>query len=626
MPWFHQRPNLLTMYGSISTATTRYFTEMVEGNFQYATFPEITVSGDFQKTFLIYVPSNPGNTRVIIGDDANFDYTGLLSNGGLRLAVDGAASDSVAGALVVGSLNLVKVRRIGAVCYFSINGPAEGVACGTGDLHLDRFMSGLSAPRYITGVFADFNLYTSGDENTGTLARSYAVGGNSAESSIVADSSGNSQDGVLINSPVSELYTRNDALSRWENSSATKIMNIEKLSVSVPAGFEFFTDNHVIYQDNTSDFDITAFRSSGVTFYVSPTGSDSNDGLTPETSLLSPLVAANKPLCDVVVFEPGRYQNGCWGATEPPADVSFVCDSGVVELLASNNDDSSSFIVDGANPGAYKWSGSGAVDSVWDELNPNSFGGWGWLVIRGNAADVANLGGWYADGVDLWIRLSDDREPDSDVRVNKIPYTFTTGSSGSNYYKNIRFLGSMARRSSTTTTSIAYYDSCHASYTGVNISVNAGFNCTDGEAYYSNCKSYSNYLDAFSLRGDAKCVEIDCEAYDLRMPGSNNGSTTHTTSTVVRIGGDYHDVEGDCLGDTGSGGSYNKGVIARNSGAGAWADFRYDAGLGMWLIDCNNTGTTSSVGARGAAVKNIQGTSISGSIDGGALNDVVLYM
>ena len=57
------------------------------------------------------------------------------------------------------------------------------------------------------------------------------------------------------------------------------------VALCMPAGFEWFTDTYKLYSNNTTDFDVTAFRNNtGKTYYVKVDGSDANDGLTVGTA------------------------------------------------------------------------------------------------------------------------------------------------------------------------------------------------------------------------------------------------------------------------------------------------------------------------------------------------------
>lgn len=401
--------------------------------------------------------------------------------------------------------------------------------------------------------------------------------------------------------------------------------------LTLPAIFDWFT--HKLYADNTTDYHPDLYRPTGKTYYVKPAaqgGNDSNDGLTWATALATPITAARKADCVIVQLAAGRYPSAFWGDT-PSFGAAFrgmACDDGVAEFLASALDNSANFAPDGANPGAYKWTGAGTVYGVWDESSPNSFGGWGWLTRRTTAADVASLGGWYSNGTDLWVRLTGGRAPDASVRVNRIRRCNNGRSSISLWFKGINFHGgSMVVNAAGTAMTIHYYN-CLFGYAGTSddaSTLNVG--STTSYTYYYNCKAYHSEKDLFSAQGANRSFEYRCEAYDTPIAGANNGTTAHGTCNVISVDSYYHDTAGRVVADVSTGGNSGRlllGCIARNSPGVGSADFS-STGSPMYMINCRNYGSITGVGMDGNGAKYWQNTELTNGFINATPTAVELY-
>ncbi len=401
--------------------------------------------------------------------------------------------------------------------------------------------------------------------------------------------------------------------------------------LTLPAIFDWFPHN--LYADNTTDYHPDLYRPTGKTYYVKPAaqgGNDSADGLTWATALANPITAARKADCVIVQLAAGRYPSAFWGDS-PSFGAQFAgmaCDDGVAEFLASALDNTANFSADGANPGAYKWTGAGTVYGVWDEATPNSFGGWGWLTRRTTAANVASLGGWYSNGTDLWVRLAGDRTPDASVRVNRIRRCFNGRSNLALYFKGISFHGgSMVFNTFGTNMSIHYYK-CRFGYAGTADDA-ASLNGATGThfAYYYQCKAYSSEKDMLSVQGSNRAFEYGCEVYDAPIAGPNNASTSHGTGNVISVRGYYHDTIGRVVADVSTGGNAGRlllGCIVRNSPGVGSADFS-STGSPMYMINCRNYGSITGVGMDGNGAKYWQNTELVNGYINAAPTAVELY-
>lgn len=400
----------------------------------------------------------------------------------------------------------------------------------------------------------------------------------------------------------------------------------------LPSLFNWFT--YQLFADNTTDYHPDEFRPSGKTYYVKPAsqgGNDSADGLTWETALATPITAARKSDCVMVQLAAGRYPNAYWG--DSPAWAStfrgMACDSGVAEFLAGNLDDSSNFAADGANPGAYKWTGAGTVYGVRDESHPTSFGTWGWLTRQTSAAAVASSGGWYGNGTDLWVKLTDNRAPDANVRVNKIRRCRIGKNSLAHYFKGIYFHGgSLVADLTQTTAGSVHFLNCRVGYTGTSDDAAFLMNHPTIKSYLYECKVYGSEKDLISYQDAAYGFEYRVESFDAPIAGSNNASTAHGLCNAICVNSYYHDTANDVVVDVSSGGNAGRlllGCISRNAVASAGSDYNSSSSP-MYLINCRNfEGSSSDYAMEGNGAKYFQNTELVGSIINATPTTVELY-
>ncbi len=381
-----------------------------------------------------------------------------------------------------------------------------------------------------------------------------------------------------------------------------------QIVLTAPAPFSWYSSTYDIYADGTTNFDPEAFRGTGTTYYLSPTGSDSNDGLTPGNAFATLAKAIIQVDVDVIEAAPGKYYEQFHPDQNNTRGYTLQCTGGIAEFYSSAEDDSSNFAIDPTFPNTYKWTGAGQTNSVWDESVTNAYGGWGWLTERASASDVNTLGGWYDSGTDIWVRLDDDRVPDSDVRVNRdnVMFLIDSGATGETVFiDNCRFYGGTVRANGTANNLTFVYLNCHFAYCGSGSGINACLN-NDGNSgstvYLVNSKAYSSYRDGFSYRSSMQGVEINCEAYDTPLSGSNNATTAHSTCSVIRINGEYYDSFGDCVADTGNSSSWLVNAWVHSYGTSFYGDIRTDSNAadeGMWVVNTHTTDSTSDFSTLG---------------------------
>ncbi len=180
MPWFHQRPNLLTMYGSLTPLPfQRRFTPLASAGMQYYTIPTWTASGDFEielEFSLVGTPSNEtllvfGKYLIRVQSDTGIRIFGDVDVGSIPFTVPSLG----------GQLHSLKVSGNSTIANVSLE--LDGVSYGekigslpnfTGDSYIGRF-----ATAYTDSYIANVSLQTAGDN------RLYKLDENFGETSIV---------------------------------------------------------------------------------------------------------------------------------------------------------------------------------------------------------------------------------------------------------------------------------------------------------------------------------------------------------------------------------------------------------------------------------------------------------
>lgn len=377
--------------------------------------------------------------------------------------------------------------------------------------------------------------------------------------------------------------------------------------VTLPSAItSWFT--YKVYADNTTTYDPLAFKPSGTVAYISPTGLDTNDGLTAETAKKT--IAGAGAVADIVgvVAMAGRYPMNVWATSSMPANVLGVwCDDGVAEFIAGNLDDSANFTLSETYTNTYVWEGLTACYDVRDEANPSVFGRWGWITKLTTPEDVdATENSYYYDTTNdiLYLRLKDDRVPDAYVRVFQQDKCYIGKSSIAMYMGNLHWGGICVQPNPNGTSVVLHMDHCEYGYNnGTSAAAFLTEPVNNGFIIHSyKCKSYANRLDGFSYRSNAKGVEIDCESFDnpsSESGGSNNASTMHGSAVVLYIGGKYHDAVGDVLASVSTGTMCCVGTWAGYGSVGnTGSDFNSTVGP-IYTINCSNDGSDSQYGKEG---------------------------
>jgi len=348
---------------------------------------------------------------------------------------------------------------------------------------------------------------------------------------------------------------------------------------------------------------INSAAPTGKAYYVSPTGLDTNDGLTIGAPLRSIKTAFLKADVDIVYALTGAYSNNfMFVQSSPTRNISFIAVGGPVYLGTFAE------VVWTADGAAYKATRSNVL-KVLDATNPDANGDWTALTSVADAATCqATVNSWYTDNVTLWVHTFDSRLPTTTIR----PF-FTSGNyvglanTGNQvcYFENFHFEGGILGAFSlgnATNPVTAYFKDCSFKYS----SANGLTSLAGGVSYLQNCTASRNVDDGFNYHKNSGAipygVEIDCIGRDNGVAADiDNGSSMHDGGRIVRINGEYMRNIGRNIHDvTASTASWNLGVNAHD-GASAVNDCNFAVGdpagdnAKMWLDSCISTGSATDL-------------------------------
>jgi hypothetical protein len=229
------------------------------------------------------------------------------------------------------------------------------------------------------------------------------------------------------------------------------------------------------------------------------------------------------------------------------------------------------------------------VAQVMDHSILTGYGGDTKLTLRASEAEVdTNANSWFQSGTTIYIRTSDDRAPDADLRYYSTLVHNVTADNRTVYFENLAIMRMMqVRNASVTGGTKAYFKDCAlmaAQFPG----------CT--EVILQNCTSFQAPEDGFNydVRNgiSTKAVEIDCNVSYGGIGSSDQGSTTHSACEIVRINGEYDNFSGQCVADTGTGKTWMLGSLVHDSTTEVGL---YQSNPFAWLDRCTSSGNTTDL-------------------------------
>ena len=357
------------------------------------------------------------------------------------------------------------------------------------------------------------------------------------------------------------------------------------------------------------DFDLSRYKPVGKTYYVDQAnGDDSNDGLSLETAFRTRAHAMTRRDARVLKFAEGIYPR--------PSEQIFIQQDLSLEALGGHD----VYFVNSQGPTftAYNNIYRASTTGGYMFLDPSRKDDEGDFVkyqqLTSIAAVESTPGSFAFVGSHTYIHTFSGNEPQinvnfvrlaglDNVRVNG-GYTF--------YSKGIKYIGgnTVFRADNPSARPLRIFmEDCTFQHSQTN--EYDGMLIRGSElTILKNCVAKDNKKDGFNYAtsGDnvTLAIEIDCVGKRNGTPGSDSdqGSTIHQGSKIIRINCTYHSNYGANVGDTHAGTqSWHIGCIAYNPLANSLArraNFHNIGAQNMWLEGCLSYDTNGGSHTAGA--------------------------
>lgn len=385
--------------------------------------------------------------------------------------------------------------------------------------------------------------------------------------------------------------------------------------VDFPEGFTWTDAPINIYKTDkgiiTTDFDTSDHKPDNTgtqTYYVSLTGSNSNDGLSEATPFRRFSDALQKTDCGEIIVSGGVYPRGqAWAGFSPARNMSIIAKQGEEVIFSAS--DLLTWTLSSGYTKVYQASRT-TVNDVFDARFKNRHGDYAELKKVNSVTEVQSTqGSWYTDGSIVYVHTFDGRPADDYIRayMNTNNAIITNGNHF--YIEGITFEGgnSNIRIDGSDPKMKVVMKNCKFKYTKL-------LNCVSAygaEVYLQNCETSYGNQDGFNyhIKNNTPCkvIEVDCKSHRNGRDGANqnNGSTNHDGGKIIRVNGEYFENSGPNVIDVNEGSeSWNVGVVAHHSTASSGisnSDFKNsNVGKGlMWLDSCVSYGSEYSVATAG---------------------------
>lgn len=375
--------------------------------------------------------------------------------------------------------------------------------------------------------------------------------------------------------------------------------NISKL-VQVPTGFPYTPPFNIYNTNNTfsisEDFDLEEYANITVskTYYVSTSGSNSNDGLTIETAFRDIWFAITRADIDQVLIEAGLYSyDHSWQWHTPNRNMKIKAIGGSV--FFSNNIDGLVW-TSTSNYYSASFSASFDIGNVVDFSTLDAFGDGIPLVYVTSIAEVNNTtNSWFYDNVSeiLYVRTFDDREPDNDIRSYSHTVNCQMNDSVTWYFEGITFDGGLNNLLITNTSSGSrgYFKNCTFRYCSSIVNSDNFLSRGGTEVICMDCVSSYASNDGYKMIQNAdqqpSFIMINCVGRNNGKVGvaSANGYSRHGGGSTIAInsqffsnvGRNVHDIFEDTY-------VWMLGVTCYDSSYGV--NFAVSDSAIMWLDGC----------------------------------------
>jgi hypothetical protein len=306
--------------------------------------------------------------------------------------------------------------------------------------------------------------------------------------------------------------------------------------------------------------------------------------------------------CDVILIADGLYRSTQIASLVPHRSVSIkAINPGNVVVSMSNP---MTWTLTSGRTNTYQATGTTTIRSVFDALNLDPRGDYLRHVELGTIDLVeATPGSYYRSGSTIYVHTIDSRVPDSNIYVYLSSYHILTNNYVQNIYiEGIEFHGGGMRfKAVAGNIPNVYMKNCKGRYIGYSLN---GFDFYGTNSILENVIVSSSALDgiAYNSEGGIPCtaIEINCKSYNNGLPSeTNNGSTAHSGSKVIRVSGEYYANRGPNVADVNANTqSWNVACVAYNSlsnNVNREGDFFVTTTCKMWNHSCVSYGSTYSV-------------------------------
>ena len=373
-----------------------------------------------------------------------------------------------------------------------------------------------------------------------------------------------------------------------------------------------------------AQLDLEAMRpAAGVTYYVAPSGVDTNTGLSAASPITIP-GAMGKADVGTIIYAPGEYFRDTHATTATTKSINHLASGPGVKVTGWNSWGATLWTLTSGS--IYQTARSG-VEQVVDVNNRTSWGDYTQYVKKADLASITGAGQWAIVGSTVYVWAIGNT--DLTVQANRTQIrlglaglvTGIDATAGTHYVRGIDFEGNSTRGLRCTGTALVIAEDCTFRYSGASNGLSA-----DGGrgVILRRCEASSNLLDGFNYHHTSGTrldfIEVDCRSHHngLGNPGSNNATTCHEDVRGIRVGGYYDNSGGPVVADVNSAQTWNLGCYAGTSTAAGLQNvcWRADA-VGfestpatMWIDECVAEGSSIAYYAT-SAVMHVNGSRVS---------------
>jgi len=397
-----------------------------------------------------------------------------------------------------------------------------------------------------------------------------------------------------------------------KNLVSSALKTVIKSVVEMPDGFTWTGNAISIYKSGdgviTTSIDAANFAyTGGVTYYVSTTGSDSNDGLTSATPLAKISTARAKADVGTIIVAAGFYTdiNGFNQVTNQNKNISIKAATGANVIISNMRN--LTYTKTAGYTNVYEVSRT-SVAGVWDSEVLDAIGDYTKLTpVASIALCDATAGTYYYATPMLYIHTPNSRAADAEIKVSLDINNFYNLGNYTTYFENIKLYGgkkgcAYVAAGTSTDNPMFVAKNCEFKYSAAG---NGGLILEGADGIFENCIASRNYQDGFNYHLNAtricQVIEIGCTGRCNgigRGENSDNGSTIHEGGKIIRVNGTYHNNEGPNVHDINSGTqSWNVGCESYDSDATIptiRANYMISDLGEMWLDTCTESASDYS--------------------------------